>query len=134
MVNIFAFIALLSMLGVRENYAYNEVVKCIRDYKKIGCFKESTQLDLIISDRDLSGHELDWGKFDASLHSLACRCSMKAKALGYTFFAIRFWAECWAGKDIKQVENVLMKPQLKAEVCLSYAYKKCNHTDENECT
>lgn len=119
--------------------AYGAFTECKRDYTKVGCFWEkNTNMDLIVNDRDptssaYQGHTLDWGNFGKSIHSLACRCSAKAKAEGYTYFSIRFWAECWAGKNYGEVEAILKDPSKSTNQCANDAFKTCDNNHEGEC-
>lgn len=133
---IFALVAVLSVLSVGKSYAaqYNTFTTCVRDYVKQGCYREAhTTMDLIISDRDSQGIELNWLKFKESIHSLACRCSAKAKANGYTYFSIRYYAECWAGKDLQQMERVIEDGRVKADDCINHEFKQCIKNHFREC-
>merc|ERR1712096_282957 len=110
--------------------------KCNRDYQKIGCFREKNiKMDMLVNDRDGKGHELDWRDFAQSIHSLACRCADKAKKGGYSFFAIRFWAECWGGKEARHAElDALIKDaSSRASNCKNHAFKHCDDAHKMEC-
>nr|CAJ65510.3 HyTSR1 protein [Hydra vulgaris] len=127
--------SLIKGQGVKQH------VTCERKFQKVGCFsqnKDSLKSELLITDRDKSsssydGYWLDWNKFDASLHSLACRCYEKAKAKGFEYFSIRFWGECWGGKDYKVIENALKDPKMQSSECHSINYKQCSLSSETEC-
>lgn len=128
----------LALVMVSSAYAA-KFVTCNRDYRKIGCYWEKNiNMDLIVNDRDPSssayqGHMLDWQNFGKSIHSLACRCSVKAKAGGYAFFAIRFWAECWAGKNTDDLEALVKDPSKTTNQCANDAFGTCDTNDEGEC-
>ena len=64
---------------------------------------------------------------------MACRCYEKAKAKGFEYFSIRYWGECWGGKDLKNLESALTNPSRKSSSCHSINYKECNLSSETEC-
>jgi len=119
--------------------AYGAFTTCNKDYNKLGCFwEDNTNMELIINDRDpsspaYSGHMLDWNNFGKSIHSLACRCSAKAKAEGYAYFSLRFWAECWAGRKHEEVDAVVKDPTKRTNQCANDAFKTCDDAHDGEC-
>ena len=52
-----------------------------------------------------SGFPVDWGKFDAYLNDVACRCAQVSKAKGFTYFGIADFGKCNA-----YVEQNNLKP------------------------
>jgi len=129
-----AIICCLVELGSAADF-----VKCDRSYHKVGCYKESqTTMDLLISDRDKSssvyeGHMLQWTKFKESIHSLACRCSSKAKAMGYSYFSIRFWAECYGGMDHTELDVLVKRPDAVSNQCANHQFQSCDVNVAEEC-
>lgn len=113
----------------------NKPVTCKRTYTKKGCFvakDNNNGMDSIVNDRDFKGIELNWGKFAESIHSLLCRCSKKARDDGYSVIAIRFWAECWAGKGSGKLASI-MKENAVSDKCANHKFGKCNDTEPKEC-
>jgi hypothetical protein len=123
-------------------------VECTRDFTKLGCFKTNSkgvdrvgfqEMKMILNDQDVNsehhdGYRIEYGdKFKASIHSLACRCSAKAKQYGYTYFSIRYWAECWIGKDFAKVEQFLMSPDWRSPECHNHLFTSCNDDSDIEC-
>merc|ERR1712179_385414 len=85
-------------------------------YKKSGCFKRDEKLfhELLITDLDPThdkwGKDLDWGNFQESLQSLACRCEAKTRTKGFSYFAIGFYGECWAGSNKAALRKKILTP------------------------
>ncbi|XP_031562905.1 uncharacterized protein LOC116298543 [Actinia tenebrosa] len=97
---------LVAIFGVLSySQAFLPHTQCKRTYEKVGGFIEKgdrTLTELLLNDRDINsdendGHILDWNAFEASIHSLACRCAAKAKEKGYKVFGLQFFGECWSG-------------------------------------
>ena len=65
--------------------------------------------------------------------SLACRCSAKAKRKGYTYFSIRYWAECWAGKDHRELDNLIKDKSQRSNQCADPSFHTCKDAAEHEC-
>jgi len=129
-----AFICCMIQLGSTADFA-----TCDRSYHKVGCYKDKqTTMDLLINDRDSTssayeGHMLQWNKFKESIHSLACRCSVKAKALGYSYIAIRFWAECYGGKDHAELDALIKRPDAVSNQCANHQFQSCDVNVAEEC-
>ena len=67
-----------------------------------------------------------------------CRCSKAAYEKGYPFFAIRLWAECWAGKNNTQLDSLVSdQTQRDEKFCYSNisiaAFEKCEDNDTRVC-
>ncbi|XP_066931095.1 properdin-like isoform X1 [Clytia hemisphaerica] len=100
--------------------------------QKVGCFKRSQSVfpDMIANNRDSShasyiGQEIDWSNFGNSMKSLACQCSQAAKEGGYVAFALGFYGECFAGKDQKALDDLLIDPAQSSSACINKNYGKC---------
>ena len=52
---------------------------------------------------------------------MVCRCASKAKELGYPFFGIQFYRECWAGKRFAIHGK-------KRKSCVDAVHKSCAET------
>lgn len=70
--------------------------------------------------------------------SLVCRCAKTAYEEGYKFFAIRLWAECWAGKDQNELDAFLVDQKQRSEqFCYSNItktdFERCNDADSRIC-
>jgi len=103
--------------------------KCERDYEKMGCVPEDkTKMELIVNHRMIT----DWNNFPVSIYRLLCECSKTARAGGFTFFSIRFWAECWAGKDTSAMEDILNHGEDK-KTCVAGDFKPCVDNNDNDC-
>jgi len=122
-------------------FVAKEHTTCIRTFSKIGCFKAATvaHMSLFIDDSDPKspyngGYLVDQAQFDKSTHSLACRCSQKARMKGYTYFSIRFWGMCYVGKDYKNVQAMVDDPHTHSSPsCLDPKYQSCNDNHNKEC-
>ncbi|XP_057313930.1 adhesion G protein-coupled receptor B1-like [Hydractinia symbiolongicarpus] len=132
----------LLFVSIKVNAALNKHVTCVRDYRKIGCFNSVEHLltEELVNDRDLkSKYSMDlminWRNFSASTHSLACRCSEKARAKGLKFFGIRFYGVCYGGNDISALERQLVQNKnKKINNCVNGKYRVCLAADSNmEC-
>jgi len=100
--------------------------------QKVGCFKRSQSVfpEMIANNRDSShasyiGQEIDWSNFGNSMKSLACQCSQAAKEGGYVAFALGFYGECFAGKDQKALDDLLIDPAQSSSACINKNYGKC---------
>lgn len=107
---------------------------------KKGCYHRNKELfpDYIANNRDWShpsyiGVMIDWHNFPASLHHLACVCSQRAREGGYSAFAIGFYGECHAGKDLKKILEDLTDNSMSTG-CKSNQYKECDLEIDEECT
>ena len=67
------------------------------------------------------------------LCSLACRCNTRAKAKNFKFFAIRYWAECWAGDDSIALEAAIKNETLRSNNCANPQFGNCKDKEEEEC-
>lgn len=117
-----------------------DFVTCTRNYAKIGCFwEDKDNMELLINDRDKThathqeGHVLNWKKFGQSTHSLACRCALLAREKFYTYFSIRFFGECWGGKDIGKLEETVKDPSKISKQCRNHLFKECSDDAAQEC-
>jgi len=113
--------------------------KCARNWEKIGCFQDNyigkngrVYPYELVNTRDPTnpnweGYTLDWHRFNQSLHGLACRCAEKAKALGYTFFGLQYYGECWSGPTAKFFRDG------RSAKCIGPDYKPCIHKSDSDC-
>ena len=65
------------------------------EFEPVGCFKDKS------SDRALS-HKyasfrffIDWHNMDATIR----KCALVARDIGYEYFAVQFYGECWSSRD-----------------------------------
>lgn len=118
-----------------------EHVVCKRKYQKIGCFNGMAGLfkQELVNDRDLTSkystnHLTDWGKFAASIHSLACRCSKKARSSKFKYFGIRNYGLCFGGNDVKALRKQMeMRKHSDSSDCITGQFTACNTTEKAEC-
>ena len=54
---------------------------------------------------------------------MACKCANKTKTLGYDYFGMQFFGECWSGPTHQFYRDG------KSEKCIGPKFKPCN--DEN---
>ncbi|KAL9968558.1 hypothetical protein ACROYT_G020666 [Oculina patagonica] len=113
---------LVFVLTVVTHEAFGQ--SCPAAYKAMGCFKDSrrqrTLPHNILNER---GTKDFWVTYNTTLPSLVCRCASKARDMGYQYFGIQYYGECWAGKDFTS-------PKRKKS-CIDEYYKKCNKTGSN---
>ena len=57
---------------------------------------------------------------------LACRCSDKAKAEGYPYFALRFWGICLGVKNLNTFRST-------SGACATGRFKPCSSDHTEEC-
>lgn len=130
-------------LAVAINGKTKEHVTCTRDYVQIGCYENVHKLltQFLVTDRDIAskystGHLIDWRSYALSLHSLACRCSEKARKLNLKYFGIRFYGECYGGNDILALHEQMREEDMTEKSshvhCINGEYAKCNSI-EKEC-
>ena len=106
-------------------------LECETKFSDIGCFQDDmnnralpTQL---LNERDRSslvfdGFYIEWERKDF-MSELVCRCAEKAKSLGYTYFGIQFYGECWSGESSHQTYN----KHGKSDDCQEFTKgKSCN--------
>ncbi|XP_066922200.1 uncharacterized protein [Clytia hemisphaerica] len=110
-------------------------------YEKLGCFKRQPKLlpDLILNDRDpthdnYTGRNIDWVEYASYLNEFTCRCSDKAKKMGYKYFALGFYGECWAGKDMKEFVKVMNDFSQGSMKCINGNYWACDNMTTSPCT
>lgn len=123
------------------DFVSKEHKTCIRTYSKIGCFKSPAEphMTLLIDDHDPTspynkGYLVDTVNFKKSTHSLACRCAAEATRKGYTYFSIRFWGQCYVGKDYKNVQAMVDDPHTHSSPsCVDPHYQACNGNHGHEC-
>ncbi|EDO41761.1 predicted protein [Nematostella vectensis] len=93
------------------SWFYGQVLAGPHDYGcgskapvKIGCWSRidtgNLLSELLFTDRDFSSNVyshkfVDWNNWQTYVNDLLCRCSDAAKAKGYKFIGLRFYAECW---------------------------------------
>ncbi|XP_073245355.1 uncharacterized protein [Porites lutea] len=109
----------------------DEPADCSVTYKKVGCYNEKSG-DRLLTKQVLSmRNEVDWtpGKWENFLKKLACRCAKETRAIGYSYFGLQFFGECWS--DAQAEERY--KRYGKSSDCFGFEYKTCNDKDENEC-
>ena len=58
---------------------------------------------------------------------------MEAERLGYTYFGIRFFAECYGGREHDRLEALLDSGKGLSNDCVNPHYKGCDHSVESEC-
>ncbi|XP_047133449.1 coadhesin isoform X2 [Hydra vulgaris] len=132
MISIFNIKHYFLLLALLKNI-FSEHSVCIRDYQKVGCFLQSKiyLYDILINDRVETKNPIDWQNYDSYLHSLLCRCNQKAieknklEKKEYNFISIRFYGECYAGKEILNGTQV--------SGCKTGKYKECVDRDIEEC-
>lgn len=125
------------VVAVSGKYAND---KCVRTYKKVGCFK-----DRIIPDRPLpnelvnrrdpvnnnwDGYLINWHDYPGTLHAIACKCAELAKARNHAFFGLQFYGECWSGPRSEMYARDGIAP---AEDCVGVDYNTCDNKAETEC-
>lgn len=121
--------------------AVGSTPKCNYDgYRKSGCFKRNEKLfhEILITDLDPThdkwGKEMDWANLQDGLQSLACRCEAMARNKGFSYFAIGFYGECWAGKDTTAVANHILNPGVHdSSECVGGDYGICDHSSSEPC-
>ena len=65
------------------------------EFEPVGCFKDK------LSDRALPHNYasfrpfIDWHNLDAIIR----KCAMVARDIGYDYFAVQFYGECWSSTD-----------------------------------
>lgn len=65
------------------------------EFEPVGCFKDK------LRDRALPDHYasfrlfIDWYNLNATIH----KCAMVARDIGYEYFAVQFYGECWSSFD-----------------------------------
>ncbi|XP_031566626.1 uncharacterized protein LOC116301675 [Actinia tenebrosa] len=116
---------------------------CKRSYEKIGGFAEvdddTRALNtLLLSDTmatsDVNdGHILDWDEWEASIHSLACRCAAKTRERGWKVFGLQNFGECWSGPGAEQRYNMHGAGSPTYQY-LKLPLKPCDKTLDQECT
>jgi len=97
---------------------------CAQKFTKIGCFESSKAISIpLVNDKDgSSGHSIDWGNFNKSITSLACRCAEAAKSRGLTIFGIRDFGICHGAETVMTLD-----PQSS---CIDGNFKKCDVDDK----
>jgi len=130
-----------SELLYKADFVSKEHVTCTRSFSKIGCFKKasSPNMKMLINDQDPTspfnkGYLTDMADFAKSTHSLACRCASLAAKMGYTYFSIRFWGQCFVGKDYSNVQKLIDDPKThRSPNCANPQYQSCNDNHAHEC-
>lgn len=125
----------------KADFVPKKHISCMRMYTKIGCFKKSSSphMKLLINDQDPTspfnkGYLTDMADFAKSTHSLACRCASQAIREGYTYFSIRFWGQCFVGRDYKNVQSMVDDPHTHSSPdCANPKYQQCNDNHAHEC-
>ena len=131
----------LTELMYKADFVSKEHNTCIRTYSKIGCFKResSPHMKMLIDDQDPTspfnkGYLTDMTDFAKSTHSLACRCAAAAAKGKYTYFSIRFWGQCFVGKDYSNVQKLVDDPKThRSPDCANPKYQLCNDNHAHEC-
>ncbi|XP_067043783.1 von Willebrand factor A domain-containing protein 2-like [Acropora muricata] len=113
--------------------------KCKRSYKKLGCFEADLKLfdELLITDRDKrssknDGHSLNWKQWEASIHSLACRCAKAARKRGFKVFGLQNYGECWSGPVDERTYNQTRRLN-DCLMILGHPPPPCAMNDTREC-
>jgi len=117
---------------------------CTRDFRKIGCFRRSHKITMLITDLNKKHHEsisgkgtfteMNWADYALGLHSLACRCRAKAAHLKYKYFAIGFFGECVAAKDTTASERMFATVgDSHSGGCHDGKWGQCDKTQDEEC-
>jgi len=96
---------------VYQIHPYPDLPACNVTFEPRGCYKDYRQEmpdrplpDYILNDRDpthrsWSGIMIDWMKWNTYMPNLVCRCANQARSLGYKYFGLQFYGECWAGNN-----------------------------------
>eukprot|EP00794_Sanderia_malayensis_P014213 gene14213-15696_t len=79
--------------------------KCGVNMKPLGCFRDDRYWrglpNHIVSYRHPSGNPegiaIDWYNYQESLDKILCLCAKKARAAGYKYYGLQYYAECWGG-------------------------------------
>ncbi|XP_028513086.1 neurogenic locus Notch protein [Exaiptasia diaphana] len=102
--------------------------------RRIGCFnsyswvvKKKTLPKMILTDRDKgspvsSDKDVDWVNWGHYMADIACRCSERAKLLGYKIIGIQNFGECWSGPSAKAED---FGPKIASSKCVGIDYKNC---------
>ncbi|XP_065068403.1 coadhesin-like [Rhopilema esculentum] len=116
--------------------------QCSTKYLKAGCFRDehdgdSPLQDLILTRRDwaddrFDGTLIDWKNYDTSLHLLYCKCAELAKRMGYTYFGLQFYGECWSGNSnsSSKLESIF---KFRSDECIEGSFAKCDTESKREC-
>jgi len=93
--------------GHLENFVYR-ISGCDVKYEVRGCYKDKLGAralpKYILNERDFTlsnwdGYFVDWYNWEIYMPQLMCRCANKAKELGFRYFGLQYFGECWAGND-----------------------------------
>ena len=69
-----------------------------------------------------------------NIFSLACECNQKAKEQGLKYFSIRYWAECYGGKDLVALERMVKDGYGASTKCANVEFQDCtDHSGGTEC-
>eukprot|EP00794_Sanderia_malayensis_P014216 gene14216-15699_t len=107
--------------------------KCGVNAKPLGCYAESSSNRLFpeMLDNHREGHDnfiIDWDNFPKSVESILCHCAQRAKARGYKYFGIQYYAECWSGPG-----DIDYKRYGDSEKCVDEKYKPCSTAQGEIC-
>lgn len=75
--------------------SYFPLVAPLPEFEPVGCYKDN------LSDRALPDHYanfrpfIDWDNMDATIR----QCALVARDIGYEYFAVQFYGECWSSFD-----------------------------------
>lgn len=148
MMNLLSISFLLITASLTEQSdTYKPHESCERSYRKIGCFYTSQHgertdlkdMQMLLNDRDIysekfEGHLIDWHKMNQSMHSLACRCAQKAKELNLEYISIRFWGECYGGKDFSAFRHLIQdNDKWRSNDCSNPYYQPCVDDATHDC-
>ena len=65
---------------------------------------------------------------------MACECYDKAKEQNLQYFAIRYWGECYGGKDINALESLKKRGGIASSNCANAEFKDCVDSNaDGEC-
>jgi len=71
------------------------------DFEPVGCFKDKTN-DRALPDSYANFRPfIDWHNMNATIH----QCALVARDIGYEYFAVQFYGECWSSADAALTYN-----------------------------
>jgi len=130
-------VVVVGLLGIIPFLVQGSTPKesCKISWKKIGCFHDRIIPDRpypfeLVNHRDphnpaWDGNMIRWSNYAEDLKSLACICAEKSRALGFKFFGLQFFGECWSGPTLNFARD---GPSKK---CVNGNFKKCDANDNS---
>ncbi|PFX13743.1 coadhesin-like isoform X2 [Stylophora pistillata] len=137
-IHVVIFFCFIGSVCVRSDEDYKT---CQRTWKKVGCYKDReggkrALPNQMVNIRDKKSNvfvppKLDWNKYPASIHNLACLCAEKARENGYDAFGLQFYGECWTGDNAK--DRYSMFGAANVDECIMSDFEPCDINSEQEC-